>query len=275
VPGQMMLAQWHNDEPELAAYLIAQMGIAMRWVNDCSSTVEYAQANLDFAAAGRPKRIAEAYISRCLGVLDALVNRWPSAQQHFEQAVACDPFNATAWCCLGITHLQQRDMISATEPFIRALQLDPDFKAPLVNLCVIYIRKRMFDEVIRLSEYCLQRYPACPHCDYHIALACYHQALILETRAALPPRRAPYLHDVEQLRSRALHHLTKAQDSDEGKRALEQSGAVFGMPPYTTDDCTMMSQLASCRKGVINWGKNCVPLNLHDGIGWTFIGWRR
>ena len=45
--------------------------------------------------------------------------------------------------------------------------LDPDFRAPYVNLGVAYLRLKLFEEAIHISEACLERHPSSPQCQCH------------------------------------------------------------------------------------------------------------
>ena len=84
---------------------------------------------------------------------------WRRCQLHEQELVAClivlsgDPCLALAYATLVGS--------------LGARLLDPDFRAPYVNLGVAYLRMKLFEEAIHISEACLDRHPSSPQCQHH------------------------------------------------------------------------------------------------------------
>ena len=86
--------------------------------------------------------------------------------------------NANAFYLLGVTSLELGKPAEAVNLLNKSLRqggaalktndprfLDPDFRAPYVNLGVAYLRLKLFEEAIHISEACLDRHPSSPQCQ--------------------------------------------------------------------------------------------------------------
>mmetsp|Transcript_2702 Transcript_2702/g.9082 ORF Transcript_2702/g.9082 Transcript_2702/m.9082 type:complete len:1072 (-) Transcript_2702:252-3467(-) len=271
-PVASTLAETYAAEPELAAYLVGRIGIAMRDLSSCRRTVDLGRKVLERAADGPSKMCAQSFISRGFGVVDAMTppGRWAEAQVHFQKSIENQPANASSLYLLGMAHLEQGQTLLAVEFMRKAMVLDLDFRAPYVNLGAAYIRLQEFDAAIAVSEACLKRHPESPQCNYHVALACYFKTLKLESRPVSEVKEA-----YERLRQRGLHELSEARDSDEAQRAQHRSRVEA---PWLEED-DLLGEALKPGNGFLGKRRDLKskfqrPLEIRPDIGWRFMGWR-
>jgi len=273
-PVASTLAEHYAAEPELAAYLVGRIGIAMRDLSSCRRTVDIGRKVLEDAEDGASKRCAQSFISRGFGVVDAMTppGRWAEAQAHFQKSIEHYPGNASSWYLLGQACLEQGQTKSAVDLLRRAMILDLDFRAPYVNLGVAYLRLGEFDAAVAVSEACLKRHPDSPQCNYHIAVACYHKSLKLETPARPSPEQKEAY---DQLRARGLHELCEARDSDEAQRSQHRSRIEA---PWLEED-DRMGEALKPGSGFLGRRRDLKirshrPIEIGPDVGWRFMGWR-
>eukprot|EP00435_Cladocopium_sp_Y103_P049543 s2939_g15.t1 len=99
------------------------------------------------------------------------------AVEHLKKAITVMPTNATARYLLGMQHLESEQWTAAIGSFEESLQLDPDFKAPWINMAVAFLRLRQWQRVLEVSDAALYRHPNTAHCFYNKGLAYFFLAL--------------------------------------------------------------------------------------------------
>eukprot|EP00747_Dinoflagellata_sp_TGD_P085259 gnl/TRDRNA2_/TRDRNA2_162823_c0_seq1.p1 gnl/TRDRNA2_/TRDRNA2_162823_c0~~gnl/TRDRNA2_/TRDRNA2_162823_c0_seq1.p1 ORF type:complete len:904 (-),score=152.34 gnl/TRDRNA2_/TRDRNA2_162823_c0_seq1:152-2863(-) len=270
------LSSWYGDKPELAGYLIGRFAVASRDISKCRRLMQIADSVAARAQDGIAKKCVMSFLARGWGVVEANTppSKWAAAKDKFHESISLAPWNATSLYLLGMSLLEIGDPENASEALYRAMLLDLDFKAPYIALSIAYLRLKRYAEAILCSMECLDRHAESPQCNYHIALACYQQALRVEAETSSPT--IAQKEESKRLRHRALHCLLEARESEEGRR-LEVRGARGGPgrvdPPWTEYDDEMQHELSPTRHAT--WGgKGTAPDKLPAMVGWRFFGWR-
>lgn len=86
-----------------------------------------------------------------LGIMDAKTNSRDAAISNFARAVAANPRNAIAYNWLGMLYRENKDYLRAEQNYQKALQLNPDNAAVVLNLAIlndVYLRRP--EEALRL-----------------------------------------------------------------------------------------------------------------------------
>jgi len=277
-PSPKMLAERYSEQPELATYLTARLAIAMRDLSRVRMALKIASSIIVKAEDGPVKRSAESFLNRGYGVLEAMTPpyKWPAARDYFAESVAQLPTNAAALYLLGMAELELGNSTPAKQLMERSLLLDLDFKAPYVNLGVVYLRLRKFDAAIEVSEALLKRHPESPQCHYHIGVACYQKAQHMESTVNL--RLADKRKEVDTLKQRAIAELMESRECEEGQRLLYRG--IRGGPgkqdsPWLDADDEMIESLKKMRSSsALGQSARLAPVGLPDNVGWRFYGWR-
>lgn len=275
-PSPRMLTDKYSDQPELATYLTARLAIAMRDLSRVRMALKLASSSIVKAPEGAAKYAAESFLNRGYGVLEALTPpyKWSVAREFFQKSVDLLPANAASLYLLGMADLELGNNAEAAGTMERSLLLDLDFKAPYVNLGVVYLRLHRFDEAIEVSEALLKRHPESPQCHYHIGVACYQKAHRLENHANM--RLPEMAKEVADLKVRAVTEFVESRDSEEGQRLLWRG--IRGGPgktdsPWLDEDDEMVDALKKGRAS--SGGVGRLPaVKLPDNVGWRFYGWR-
>lgn len=269
IPEEMM--GWY--EPELAAYLIARVGVSlMRSSKRVNHALGIAQSVVSEAEDGPVRRCVESFVQRSYGVCEAkmqsTVDGWKSAQAYFQRSVELMPTNANTLYLLGMAALELERCEEAVDLINRSVLLDPDGKAPYVNLGVAYIRLRRFRSAVQISEAGLSRHPQAAGCHYHIGVAQYQ--LAMEMQPKLPPPEGEVLDDEmeykEMLRS-ALNAFTEARSSDDASKR-KRGGTESPWLKVDTEMITALEAASSQRLLPV------APIELSPTSGWSYINWK-
>lgn len=184
-PSPQDLKEIYAQQPELAAFLIARLGLAAHMPRDQVQFSLHEAEQVNKAAADSPsKKCVESFIARCWGICEikprggqANPKHWDLAHPHFDYSVLMQPVNANALFWFGMSLLVSGKLDKAIEFMNKSLILDPDFKGPYVNLGVAYLRNKQYKEAIDVSRAGLARFPDSPQCRYQIAAASYLLAI--------------------------------------------------------------------------------------------------
>ncbi len=85
--------------------------------------------------------------------LDANKKRkWKDAQRELEKAVAEYPKYAAAWHELGVAHQQQNQMDEARKAYAQALEADPKFIKPYLQLALLAAGEKKWNEVADTTD---------------------------------------------------------------------------------------------------------------------------
>lgn len=286
-PTSQMLAAQYAGQPELAAYLTARLALSARDPAKVRKMLWEAQSLIRQVGQGPGRLYVESFIERGYGVVEAKTgstDRWQQARPKFVRSLALHPMNANSLFLLGMATLESGNLPEALDILNKSVLLDPDFKAPYVNLGVAYLRSRRYDRVLDISDACLSRYPQSPQCMYHIGVACCELALRLEAKEA----RGSKLLDVEvmeyeELCNRALETLREARASKEAQSRRRGTEC-----PWLPSDDKMLAVLSFYEKRA-NDSRNKTVMERHaephprlkvesfdlpQNIGWRVYGWR-
>ncbi|CAE7682193.1 unnamed protein product [Symbiodinium sp. CCMP2456] len=280
------LQEQYKSQPELAAYLIARRAMTMSTSEQRSRDLRDVEASLRRFTPSPARSCVASFVHRANGVLLArgsAPDRWKDAQEHFVKALESFPSNSNALFLLGMGALEMGFLESAVELMNKSLLLDPDFRAPYVNLGVAYLRQAaqssensqrlqdLYFRVIEVSESCLARHPASPQCHYHIGVASTQLALMLQAHAA-HATNGDSLDSLRfrEYRSRARAELEEARRSPEAHRRLSewQEAQAKGKPkkqqaPWLAVDDKMLQAM----EVDMMRGQTLKPIKLPDFIG--------
>lgn len=104
---------------------------------------------ISVTSAAAPQDAKRAYESAQAKVKD---KKLADARKDLERAVQIYPQYAAAWNDLGTVCLQLEDQNGAREAYTKAVEADPKFVLPLVQLADIAARQRQYQEVVSLTE---------------------------------------------------------------------------------------------------------------------------
>lgn len=286
-PNSTMLGEHYRDQPELAAYLTARLAISSREPGRIRKMLYDATVTTTKAAQGLALNCVHSFIHRGNGVFEARSGggkeRWETARRHFLNSLKFLPTNANTLYLLGMAALELGQPEKAIEMMSKSLLLDPDFKAPYINLGVAFLRMHMYEHAVEISDACLARHPHTPQCQYHIGVASCQLALFLETQEVAGIRLvAAESIEYEEHRARSLEAFLQARQSEEGQRRkpIVGSGQVLEPPaPWLDVDEKMIEAMDVSGIGQQVDGKEVRPalvrsIGLPQTAGWRFFGWR-
>ena len=101
---------------------------------------------------------AEAYflLSRIYGYDDA------KEEEYLQMAIKKNGFLTDAYNNLGVIYLDQNKYDLAEQAFLKAVEIDPEFKTGYMNLGVVYDRKNDLQRAVEMYKTVLQKYPDYP-----------------------------------------------------------------------------------------------------------------
>jgi tetratricopeptide (TPR) repeat protein len=106
-------------------------------------------STISVTSANAPQDAKRAYASAQVELKD---KKFADARKALERAVQIYPQYAAAWNDLGSICLQLEDQNRAREAYAKAVEADPKFVLPLVQLVEIAARQRQYQEVVSLAE---------------------------------------------------------------------------------------------------------------------------
>lgn len=263
-PCLEMVRQQYAREPALASYLASRLSVSMPTARSAKGYLEVAEELLLGLDDGPGYRCASSYAHRCLGVLEAMTGAgcWASAKTWFKRSLLHMPSNSTALYLMGMACLELEEPKQAVDWMWKALLLDPDFKAPYVNLGAAYLRLRRYDEAVAISEAAMVRHPETPHCNYHIGLACFYKAVELQEKLwrsgvqGGETSEEGQSRDLNRLRERALAALSESRASED-----------WSSRPKSDSDEAILHALEGYAKGAGLPARQPSPTE-----GWCFVG---
>ena len=169
----------------------------------------------------RPEQSMASYIQRQRAVLDATAGDWDSACGRLQRVLELHPWNATAEFLLGTCHARRQEHEAARGFLLRAVQLDPDFKAVYINLGASLLNLRDLDGALAASEAGLRRYPQAFQCSYHLGLALCHKTVQVLAEISRETGKRPEADLLEEAVARAAEtalQLRRAKEQKEQRR---------------------------------------------------------
>jgi len=219
-PSVGTLQEYYRDDPAFAAYMTARFALTDEQTS--FDKQEYKpQEMLKLALTHLPKithewahSVIESYINRVQGTMELEAGQWYNSQSWFVRSIESMPTQATSLYLLGMAALKLNDTDRACDLLSKSLLLDPDYKATHVNLGAVFLRQQRYAEAILVSQILLKRFPETRPSQYHLGVACYQQAVILQDQI-----QDFYLTDeFAELRQCAYDMLLKSYDSKPGER---------------------------------------------------------
>lgn len=266
--GQILRKRYETDM-ELATFLTIRLGV--KSANDAERALlllkESAESALQLPR-GPARRRVESFINRGLGVFEARAGAWPRAVPHLQRSLVMFPTNANSLHLLGMAALFAGKPAEAADLLNRSLLLDPDGRAPYVNLGVAYLRLQKWSHALDISEAGLSRHPTAVQCQYHVMVSCCQQALRLEARehrgVVLKPEEVD---EYEMLQLRGLEALHEARASDEAKVRRRGETDGVGEAPWQEVDDKMSDAMQTPTDELRR-------IELPPNIGWPYFTWR-
>jgi len=281
------LKEQYKSQPELAAYLTARRAMTMSTPEERLKDLRDVEASIVRFSPSPAKSCVQSFVHRAHGVILArgvTQDRWKDAHVYFGKALDAFPSNSNALFLLGMCALEMGLLEKAVDWMNKSLLLDPDFRAPYVNLGVAYLRQAaqssensqrlqdLYFRVIEISEACLARHPASPQCNYHIGVASTQLALMLQAEAVSCDHFR-----FREYRKRAHAQLEEARSSPEASRRLTewQEAQAKGKPkkqqaPWLAVDDKMLQAM----EVDMLRGQTLKAIKLPDFIGWRLPLWR-
>jgi len=247
------LLKRYSGFPELGAASIARLASSMRARDKVKAlnVFNLAQSKIE-KLRGRASNLANSYILRNLGVIEAQSGRWKDAEVYFSKSLGLMPASANSRYLLGMCSLDAGNSQAAIEAFEGSLQLDPDFKAPYVGIAVAQIRLQVYDKAAEVSESGLKRFPQTAHILYNLGAAKF--ALSCAEEEEGHSEESWKSATCAELREEAFTALTAARD--------------LASQAWTERDERMLAHLEE-RSKYIPFPASELPKD-----GWRFYGWR-
>jgi len=180
---------------------------------------------------------------------DELKSKWPEAEKELQKAVAIYPKYAAAWLELGNVQLRQKAPDAARKSYAAAMDADPKFVSPILQLASMAAADQKWPEVAEETDRLLRLNPVdFPQAWMYNALAYYNlKKLDLAEKSAReglsrdPAHRYPanyrvlgmvlaekhdYHGSTQNLRD-YLHYAPAAPDSAEAQKQLDEIEKVI------------------------------------------------
>ena len=130
----------------------------------------------------RAIRVRDAAAEYNLGTVLDHLGREADARDHYEQALAIDPFHVRAMNNLGVLRDRHGDATGAMTLFTRALQIDPEDAEVLSNVGTALINQRRYAEALRVLESAVASDPAAPDARNNLGIALAQSGRLVEAR---------------------------------------------------------------------------------------------
>jgi len=278
-PTPQELLAWYQHQPELAAFLIARLGMSGQKFDTEKAQTRLNIAQIALEESESPgKKCVYSYLCRAHGIAEikhniygASIDRWRCAEEHFQKSVEVLPRNANALFWLGMAALEDGRLDEAVDLMNRSLLLDPDFKGPYVNLGVAYLRQGKYHKCIEISNAGLARHPDTPMCNYHIGVASYQTAVRMYEQ---PDETVTANGNLNELLELSLglcgDELAAARESELGQKRAPSMTGRHESPWLEADDQMLAEALAlgGCRSPAPR------SIEVPPSIGWRFFVWR-
>lgn len=144
--------------------------------------------------------------------------------KELEKAVSLYPKYAAAWNLLGKTRLSVKDEVGAREAFQQAMEADPKYVSPYIELAMLEGDNNRWEEVARLSDRILQLNPYVSQAHYFSALANFNLGKL-------------------DLAAKSIHEYKKNEVSKTLPDSYYLAGAIFASKGSYTSAAAELRQL--------------------------------
>ncbi len=127
-------------------------------------------STVSLTALAAPKKARKAY-EKATKELRKKKVKHSKVSKELEKAVNLYPKYAPAWNLLGTTRLKLKDEAGAREAFKQAIEADPEYVSPYIELAMLEGASNRWAEVTRLSDRVLELNPYISQAHYFNALA--------------------------------------------------------------------------------------------------------
>jgi len=160
--------------PELGAFISSRLACSMRNRDRARSLsmLELAQKHV-VKQTGEAKNQVMSYIFRNMGVHHATRAKWLEADQECARSLQAMPMNATTHFLRGLCLMEQGNVKQAIASFERCQLLDPDYKAPYINLGAAWIKQGEYEKAFVVSQAGLIRHPYTAQAQYNLGVAAF------------------------------------------------------------------------------------------------------
>jgi tetratricopeptide (TPR) repeat protein len=202
-------------------------------------------STISMTALRAPEEARKAYGK---GVAAMSRKNWAGAQKEFERAVAIYPGYAAAWSDLGEVLREQSKPNEARAACERALQADPKYIKPYMQLTRLALAEGSMQDAIRTAERAMELNPVeFPGIYFYHAVANYNlKRLDVAEKSA---RRAIEL-DASHEVPRAEHLLgSLLADKGDWRAAIEHLSKYLEIAPKATDAAEVKKRIAELERG--------------------------
>jgi hypothetical protein len=127
-------------------------------------------STVSFASLAAPKKARKAF-EKATKELRKKKVKYSKVSKELEKAVEIYPKYAAAWNLLGATRLKLKDEGGASEAFKQAIEADPEYVSPYIELAMLEGDSNHWVEVSRLSDRILELNPYIGQAHYFSAVA--------------------------------------------------------------------------------------------------------
>ena len=127
-------------------------------------------STVSFTALAAPKKARKAF-EKATKELRKKKVKYSKVSKELEKAVEIYPKYAAAWHLLGATRLKLKDEGGASEAFKQAIEADPEYVSPYIELAMLEGESDHWVEVSRLSDRILELNPYIGQAHYFSAVA--------------------------------------------------------------------------------------------------------
>ncbi len=127
-------------------------------------------STVSFPALAAPKKARKAYAKATKELRKKKV-KYSKVSKELEKAVKIYPKYAAAWNMLGATRLKLKDEVGARKAFKQAIEADPQYVSPYVELAMLEGESSRWVEVTQLSDRILELNPYVSQAHYFSAVA--------------------------------------------------------------------------------------------------------
>ena len=180
-------------------------------------------STVSFTALAAPKKVRKAF-QKATKELRKKKVKYSKVSKELEKAVKVYPKYAAAWHLLGATRLKLKDEGGAREAFQRAIEADPEFVSPYIELAMLEGDSDQWVEVSRLSDRILELNPYIGQAHYFSAVANFNLGKI-------------------DLAAKSIYHYKKDEASKMFADSYYLAGAIFAHKGNATSAAAEFRQL--------------------------------
>ncbi len=180
-------------------------------------------STVSFTALAAPKKARKAF-EKAIKELRKKKAKHSKVSKELEKAVKLYPNYASAWHLLGATRLKLKNEDGAREAFKQAIEADPEYVSPYIELAMLEGESSRWVEVTRLSDRILELNPYISQAHYFSAVANFNLGKI-------------------DLAAKSIYQYKKNESSKMFADSYYLAGAIFASKGNATSAAAEFRQL--------------------------------